>query len=320
MADSQHSFVAPERAGRLDKWLADAVGISRARVTALVVAGHVRVDGAQVKASKKLRGGEVVEVSIPEPPKSRLVQQDIPLPILFEDTDMLIVDKPAGLVVHPAKGHPDGTLVNAIFDKLDPQCGHPERPGIVHRLDKGTSGVMCVARTQRAYDSLTAQFSAHTVERTYRALCWGYARQNSGIIDEPLARHPKDRKRIAVVRTGKRAVTHWRVIERFRFKAGGGEAWVSWFECRLETGRTHQVRVHLCELGHPLVGDPVYTKPNYKPRSHLPDGLREVIEAVDHQLLHAVSLGLVHPVTGETVMRESAPPADYQGILDMLRS
>jgi 23S rRNA pseudouridine1911/1915/1917 synthase len=319
VAESIHELTAPPRAGRIDKWVAEALSLSRSRVSALLDDGNITVDGVPVKSARKLRGGEQVRVVIPPSPDSRLVAQDIPVPILFEDESVIIVDKPAGLVVHPAKGHPDGTLVNALFDKLDPHCGHPERPGVVHRLDKGTSGVMCVARTQQAYDGLTAQFSEHSVDRQYRALCWGYAKDNSGTIDAPLARHPKDRKRYAVVHGGKRAVTHWEVVERFRFKVPGGEAWVSWIACRLETGRTHQVRVHLSHLGHPLLGDPMYTKPSYKPRTQLPEGLRAVVGPLDHQLLHAVSLGLTHPLTGERVVRESAPPEDYQQVLAALR-
>jgi 23S rRNA pseudouridine1911/1915/1917 synthase len=178
---------------------------------------------------------------------------------------------------------------------------------------------MCVARTQEAYLGLTAQFAEHSVERRYHALCWGYAKQNQGTIDEPLGRHPKDRKRFAVVGGGKRAVTHWNVLERFRFKVPGGEGWATLFECRLETGRTHQVRVHLSHLGHPLLGDPMYTRPTYKPRTQLPEGIRESVAALDHQLLHAVSLGFVHPVTGARVERDSAPPPDYQQVLDQLR-
>jgi len=319
VAETIHELVAPERAGRLDKWLSEALGLSRGRVAALVTEGRVTVGGESVKGARKLRGGEAVVVSVPPPPDSRLVQQDISVAVLYEDDDLLVVDKPAGLVVHPAKGHLDGTLVNAVFDKLDPHAGHPERPGIVHRLDMGTSGVMCVARTQAAYTALTTQFAAHTVERRYWALCWGYAKQNEGTIDEALARHPKDRKRFAVVAGGKRAVTHWRVLERFRFKVPSGEGWVSLFECRLETGRTHQVRVHLSHLGHPLLGDPMYTRPSYKPRTQLPAGLREAVAGLDHQLLHAVSLGLEHPVTGERVACESEPPEDYQQVLSLLR-
>lgn len=319
VAESAHELIAPPRAGRVDKWVSESLGLSRTRIAALLEAGHVTVDGESVSRARKLRGGEVVRVVIPPSPDSRLVAQDIPVPILYEDDAVMIVDKPAGLVVHPAKGHPDGTLVNALFDKLDPHCGHPERPGIVHRLDKGTSGVMCVARTQRAYDGLTAQFAEHSVDRQYRALCWGYAKENSGTINEPLARHPKDRKRYAVVHGGKRAVTHWEVVERFRFKVPGGEGWMSWIACRLETGRTHQVRVHLSHLGHPLVGDPMYTKPSYKPRTQLPEALRAVVTPLDHQLLHAVSLGLTHPVSGERVSRDSEPPEDYQRVLAVLR-
>ncbi len=319
VAETLHELVAPERAGRLDKWLSEALGLSRGRISALVEAGLVQVDGLPGKGARKLRGGEAVVVTVPPPVESRLIQQDIPVPILYEDADVLVVDKPAGLVVHPAKGHLDGTLVNAVFDKLDPHCGHPERPGIVHRLDMGTSGVMCVARTQDAYSGLTAQFAEHSVERRYRALCWGYAKQNAGTIDQPLARHPKDRKRYAVVPGGKRAVTHWRVVERFRFKVPGGEGWATWFECRLETGRTHQVRVHLSHLGHPLLGDPMYTRPSYKPRTQLPVGLREAVAGLDHQLLHAVSLGFVHPVTGERVACDSEPPEDYLRVLAALK-
>jgi 23S rRNA pseudouridine1911/1915/1917 synthase len=320
VAETHHDLIAPPEAGRLDRWLADVLGLSRAKVVALVDGGCVLVDEQAVKPARKLRGGERVKVAIPPPPDTRLVVQDIPVPILYEDEHVILVDKPAGLVVHPGKGHSDGTLVNALLDKLDPHCGHPERPGIVHRLDKGTSGVMCVARTQAAYDGLIAQFAEHTVDRRYRALCWGYAKSNSGSMDEPLGRHPKDRKRHAVVQGGKRAVTHWSVEERMRFKVAGGDGWCSWFECRLETGRTHQVRVHLSHLGHPLVGDPMYTRPTYKPRAHLPDGIREAVAGLDHQLLHAVMLGFSHPVTGERIERRSELPADYKAVVDAVRT
>jgi len=319
VAETQHDLIAPPRTGRLDRWLAEELGLSRGKIVALVEGGRVLVDDQVVKPARKLRGGERVQVEIPPPPDTRLVHQDIAVPILYEDEHVIVVDKPAGLVVHPGKGHSDGTLVNALLDKLDPHCGHPERPGIVHRLDKGTSGVMCVARTQKAYDGLTAQFAEHSVDRCYRALCWGYAKANSGSVDAPLGRHPKDRKRHAVVPRGKRAVTHWSVAERMRFKVAGGDGWCSWFECRLETGRTHQVRVHLSHLGHPLVGDPMYTRPVYRPRSHLPDGIRAAVAAVDHQLLHAVMLGFSHPVTGERIECRSELPADYLAVIDAVR-
>ena len=319
MAEVTHDLTAPDRAGRIDRWLAEAVDVSRGRAVALIEAGHVTVDGSTVKPARKLRGGESVRVVVPPLPDTRLVAQDIPVPVLFEDEHVLVVDKPAGLVVHPGKGHTDGTLVNALLGKLDPHCGHPERPGIVHRLDKGTSGVMCVARTQQAYDGLTAQFAAHTVHRRYRALCWGYAKSNEGTVDASLGRHPKDRKRFAVVGGGKRAITHWSVVERMRFSVPGGDGWCSWIECRLETGRTHQVRVHLSHLGHPLLGDPMYTKPAYKPRTQVPAAIRMALKPVDHQLLHAIELGFDHPVTGERIERSSSVPLDYAAVLEALR-
>jgi len=319
VADTVHEWVAPERAGRIDRWLGEALGVSRGRAVALLVAGHVTVNGATVKPARKLRGGESVRAVIPPLPDTRLVAQDLGVEIVHEDEHVIVVNKRAGLVVHPAKGHPDGTLVNGLLDKLDPHCGHPERPGIVHRLDKGTSGVMCVARTQAAYDGLTAQFAAHTVHRRYQALCWGYAKSNEGTIDAALGRHPKDRKRFAVVGGAKRAITHWKVLERFRFKVPGGDGWCSLIECRLETGRTHQVRVHLGHLGHPLVGDPMYTKPAYKPRTQVPAAIREALAPVDHQLLHAVELGFEHPVTGERIEQRRDVPDDYQRVLDALR-
>lgn len=317
---TRHSLVAPPRAGRIDRWLSDELNLSRGQVVALFEGGHVTVDGATVKPARKLRGGESVVVVVPPPPDTRLRAQAIPVPIVYEDEHLLVVDKPAGLVVHPGKGNLDGTLVNGLLDKLDPHCGHPERPGIVHRLDKGTSGVMCVARTPAAYEGLTAQFAAHTVHRRYRALCWGYAKSNEGTVDAHLARHPKDRKRFAVVGGGKRAITHWSVVERMKFSVPGGDGWCSLIECRLETGRTHQVRVHLSHLGHPLLGDPMYTKPAYKPRTQVPSAIREALKPVDHQLLHAMELGFDHPVTGERIERSSTVPDDYAAVLDALRS
>ena len=319
VAEEIHELEAPPRAGRIDRWLSDTLGLSRGKIVALVEAGRVTVDGNAVKPARKLRGGEAVRVVVPPPPDTRLVAQDIPVPVLYEDEHVIVVDKPAGLVVHPGKGNTDGTLVNALLTKLDPHCGHPERPGIVHRLDKGTSGVMCVARTQAAYDGLTAQFAAHTVHRRYRALCWGYAKTNEGTVDAALARHPRDRKRFAVVGGGKRAITHWSVVERMRFQVPGGDGWCSLIECQLETGRTHQVRVHLSHLGHPLLGDPMYTKPSYKPRTQVPAPIREALKPVDHQLLHAVELGFEHPVTGERIEHSSSVPSDYDLVLSALR-
>jgi 23S rRNA pseudouridine1911/1915/1917 synthase len=318
VAETVHNFTAPDGTGRIDRWLATELDISRGRVQVLLEDGLVSVDGEMVKAARKLRGGEAVQVRIPPPPDTTLLYQPRDLDIVFEDEHVIVLNKPADLVVHPGKGNRDHTLVNVLLDRLDSSVGHPERPGIVHRLDKGTSGVMCVARTQRAYDSLTAQFAAHTVERRYRALCWGYAKTNKGTVDADLARHPKDRKRFAVVSGGKRAVTHWSVVGRSKFKVQGGEGWASWFQCRLETGRTHQVRVHLSHLGHPLIGDPMYTRPVYRPKTHIQDDLKAMFDAVDHQLLHAWAIGFEHPVSGETMRFERPPPADYAAVLSAL--
>lgn len=318
MAETIHTLNAPEGAGRIDRWLASELDVSRGRVQSLLDAGLVTVNGAVAKPARKLHGGEMVEVRVPPPPDTTLVHQPRELEIVFEDEHVIVLNKPADLVVHPGKGNPDHTLVNVLLDKLDPAVGHPERPGIVHRLDKGTSGVMVVARTQLAYDSLTAQFAAHTVERRYRALCWGYAKTNGGTVNADLARHPKDRKRFAVVPGGKRAVTHWSVVSRAQFKVAGGEGWVSWIQCQLETGRTHQVRVHLSHLGHPLLGDTMYTKPTYKPRTQIQGALKEAVSLVDHQLLHALMLGFVHPASGEQMRFERPPPEDYQAVLAAL--
>ena len=318
MAETVHHLTAPDGAGRIDRWLATALEMSRGRVQTLLDDGLVMVDGVGVKAARKLQGGESVEIWIPPPPDTTLVHQPRDLDVVFEDDHVIVVNKPADLVVHPGKGNMDHTLVNVLLDRLEPAVGHPERPGIVHRLDKGTSGVMVVARTQLAYDALTAQFAAHTVERRYRALCWGYAKSNEGTVDAELARHPKDRKRFAVVPGGKRAVTHWSVVGRSKFKVSGGEGWASWIQCQLETGRTHQVRVHLSHLGHPLLGDPMYNKPMYRPRTQLQGALKDAVAGLDHQLLHAWVLGFAHPVSGEHIRFERPPPDDYQQVLSIL--
>jgi 23S rRNA pseudouridine1911/1915/1917 synthase len=315
VAETVELLTAPEDAKRLDRWLADCLGISRSKVQALFKAGRVSHAGVASRPSQRVKAGQDFEVRIPEPPSTRLVQQDIAVPILHQDTELIVVDKPSGLVVHPGRGHPDGTLCNALLDQLDGLPGHPERPGIVHRLDMGTSGVMVVARTQAALEHLSAQFSAHTVDRRYLALVWGYVQDQSGTIDAPLARHPRDRVRFTVMPGGKHAVTHWRLLERARFKVPSGMGNLSLLECRLETGRTHQVRVHLSHLGHPIVGDTTYDRPVYKPRNYLPAGLREAVGAIDHPLLHARLLGFEHP-DGSRMQRESMLPDDYQAVLD----
>ncbi len=309
-------LVATSRAGRLDAWLASQLPQSRSRLTSLVKLGAVTVDGASVKPKHKLLGGERIVVRLPPAPPSELVAQDIPLDVLYADDHLLVVDKPVGMVVHPAKGHPDGTLVNAVLGLLaGERPGDPARPGIVHRLDKGTSGVMVVARTPDAHAHLSAQFAARSVERRYAAVVRGAMKTPRGTVDAPLARHPRDRLRFAVVEGGKRAVTHWTVLQERALGAAGAPQGgvVSLVECRLETGRTHQIRVHLTHVGRPLLGDPVYGG-----KQRVPRAIREEMSVVDHQLLHAWRLGFVHPATGRYHRFATTVPSAFGAVLATL--
>ena len=276
------------------------------------------MDGAAARPGLALRGGEQVEIHVPPAPPSELISQDLGLPILHIDEHLLVVDKPAGMVVHPARGHPDGTLVNAVLHLLrtgEGAPGAPERPGIVHRLDAGTSGILVVARDAATHEGLARQFAAHSVDRRYAALVWGRPLTATGTIDAPLARHPRDRLRFAIVEGGRHAITHWRLRASVPLGASGdpGGEPVSLLLCKLETGRTHQIRVHLSAQGLPLLGDPLYGRSG---RVH--GRLRTALEGVDHQLLHAFRLGFTHPVTGERLRFERPVPPDYQAVLDCL--
>ena len=310
----RHDLRAPMDAGRLDRWLAGELPISRSRLQTLIERGHVTVDGETARSNFKLKGGEAVLVEIPARPTSTLVTSQIDVPILFQDEHIIVVDKPAGLVVHPAAGHRDDTLVNALLPALGEvvEDEGDDRPGIVHRLDRGTSGVMVVARTPLARASLAEQFSAHSADRRYLALVWGAPDQKSGTIDAPLGRHHQDRKRFAVVSGGRRALTRWRLLATARAitPGRGAGAPLSLLECRLETGRTHQVRVHLQHIGLPVVSDPLYGR-----NGPAPGSLAGALEGVDHQLLHARRLGLKHPATAEDLLFETDPPEDYLAVL-----
>jgi 23S rRNA pseudouridine1911/1915/1917 synthase len=291
---------------RLDRWLAEAVSqLSRARLQALIAAGHVRVDGAACRASHRLRGGERVEVEIPPPPPEQLEPESVALAIVHEDDHLLVLDKPAGMVVHPGAGHARGTLAAGVLAHapLTAGVGGPRRPGIVHRLDKGTSGLLVVAKTSTAYDSLVAQLQARTVRRRYLAVVHGRVRPVEGVVDAPIGRHPRHRQRMAVLPEGKgkRAVTRYRVGERF--------AAFTYLEARLETGRTHQIRVHLASLGHPVVGDETYGQGRGKPPVPL-EGLA----------LHAAHLAFVHPATQERVEFSAPLPPRMQRLLSHLRN
>ncbi len=322
-ADPRHHRLQVTAAGRLDAVLSGALSLSRSRLQALIKAGKVRVDGAvAARPRQPVHPGQWVEVDEPPPPPSGLVAEDLGVPLLHVDDEVVVVDKPADMVVHPAKGHPRGTLVNALLHLISAArvaAGDhptpPSRPGIVHRLDRGTSGVMVAARTPDALQHLAAQFAARTVQRRYAALVWGAPRQPKGTVDAPLARHPKDRLRIAVQDGGKRAVTHYEVVGEARHGIAGDARGgvISLVQCRLETGRTHQIRVHMHHLGLPLVGDPLYGR-----RRPVPGALRPLLGALDHQLLHAGVLGFAHPRTGAHCAHQTAPPPDFVAVLEGL--
>ena len=295
---------------RLDRALADAVPtLSRERLKSLISAGKViGSDGLAVRdPARKAIGGQQFSVAVPPPAPAHNVPQDIALDIVFEDDHLLVIDKPAGLVVHPAAGNPDGTLVNALLHHCAGRLsgiGGVARPGIVHRIDKDTSGLMVVAKTDRTHEGLAKQFAVHSIDRRYKAIVAGRPNPPTGTVDAPLARSPANRKKVAIVSTGKRAVTHYRTVRPLR------EA--SLVECRLETGRTHQVRVHMTSIGNPLLGDPVYgrTKPAH----------RALLETLGfrRQALHAAHLGFIHPVKSTALSFDSELPADMQELFTSL--
>jgi 23S rRNA pseudouridine1911/1915/1917 synthase len=290
---------------------------------ALIEEGAVSRAGATIRdGNTRVKPGETYEVRVPEPIPAEPRAQDIPLTIVYEDNDLIVIDKPPGLVVHPAAGNPDGTLVNALIAHCGASLGGiggVARPGIVHRLDKDTSGLLVAAKTDRAMASLAKQFAAHTVQRAYNAVVWGSPRLGDGMIEGDIGRNPFDRKRMAVVRNaGKPARTRYRVIERF---GDAGRPLASLLECRLETGRTHQIRVHLTHLGHPLVGDPSYGKARVAPRAKTEAEIAAYAAAngFPRQALHAWLLGFQHPTTREEICFESAWPADFSGLVQALR-
>jgi 23S rRNA pseudouridine1911/1915/1917 synthase len=303
----------PAEAGlRLDVALARlAPDLSRARVQRLLEADRVRVDGRVPRASARLRGGESIVVEIPPAEPSGLVAQDLPLSVLHEDRALLVLDKQAGMVVHPARGTPHSTVVNALLHRLGVGRGAPARLGLVHRLDRDTSGCLVVARTEAALQDLQAQFQGRTVEKTYLALVHGRLAAE-GRLDTPYGRHPRDRTRFTSRKGTRRAVTEWRVVERF------GEG-ASLAEVRLHTGRTHQIRVHLSEAGHPLVADAVYGGTRREARLRPGDPVRRAAEAVGRQALHAWRLAFDHPRGGRRVSFEAPLPPDLAAALAVLR-
>jgi 23S rRNA pseudouridine1911/1915/1917 synthase len=320
-----HATVAPEKAGmRLDRFLAGALSdLSRSRLEGLIEAGAVSTGPKSIRdANHRVKPGEIYAVCVPRPTPSRPDAQDIPLSVVHEDKDLIVIDKPAGLVVHPAAGNPDGTLVNALIAHCGPELagiGGETRPGIVHRLDKDTSGLLVAAKNERAMKSLAKQFANHTIERAYHAIVWGAPRAGEGRIEGDIGRNPFDRKRMAVVRGGgKAARTRYRVVETFGDPA---RPFASLIECRLETGRTHQIRVHLTHLGHPLVGDPSYGRARQAPRPRTDAEAIAFTAAGEfpRQALHAFVLGFQHPSTHKTMRFESPWPADFAALVKALR-
>ena len=291
-------FTLDRRAPRLDAWLAAAhPDVSRSRWKQLIESGRVALNGTPVlKANAALAPGDELRCVLPDPEPVGLVPADIPLAILYEDSDLVVLDKPAGLVVHPAPGHAADTLVNALLHHCaDLQgIGGELRPGIVHRLDKDTSGVLVVAKNEQAHAALVAQFSSHSIRKEYLALVWGAPKKPSGTVELPIGRHPVHRQKMAVTEKGRSAVTHYEVL------AAGPLA--SLLRVRIETGRTHQIRVHLAHLGHPVVGDATYGRA----RHDLPADLE-----IPRQMLHAHVLEIVHPRTGRPLAFTAPPPADF---------
>ena len=294
----------PEDAGeRLDAFLARRLeNVTRSAAARLCQDGQVVSGGKPLAKNARLTGGETIQVTLPDPEASEAVPQNIPLDVVYEDADVIVVNKPKGLVVHPAPGHPDGTLVNALLyhcgDSLS-GIGGELRPGIVHRIDRDTSGLIIAAKNDDAHQKLSAQLQDHTLARTYACMVVGNLRQDSGTVDAPIGRSPGDRKKMAVVPDGRRAVTHWEVVARY-----GGHTLV---RCRLETGRTHQIRVHMAYIGHPILGDTVY-------------GAKKAVPGLQGQCLHAVGLRFLHPRTGELVELHCPLPESFLRQLEKLEA
>jgi 23S rRNA pseudouridine1911/1915/1917 synthase len=320
------AVVAPEQAGwRLDRFLAASLShLSRSRLQALIEAGQVVRGGRTIRdANFRVKPGEAYEITVPAPVDPTPRGEDIPLSVVYEDKDLIVIEKPAGLVVHPAAGNLTGTLVNALIAHCGGSLkgiGGVARPGIVHRLDKDTSGLLVAAKNERAMRSLAKQFAAHAIERAYHAVVWGAPRAGEGRVEGQIGRNPFDRKRMAVMRSGgKQARTRYRVIETFGAKA---RPFASLVECRLETGRTHQIRVHLAHLGHPLIGDPSYGRARTPPRAKSDSEARafQTAGSFPRQALHACVLGFHHPSLQKTLRFESPWPRDLSDLIDALRS
>lgn len=327
----QHFVIDEEAAGkRIDQYLGQAVdNMSRARVQVLIKAGHVTKNGQPFSENKyKLRCDDVLTISIPVPEDPTPLGEDIPLTIVYEDDDIIIINKPTGLVVHPGPGNWTGTLVNALIhhcgDSLS-GIGGIRRPGIVHRLDKDTTGLLVVAKNDRAHRHLSKQFADHgrtnDLERRYHAFVWGVPMRTKDTINEPIGRKQHNRLQMTVLHNqyGKEAITHFSLLEKFTGLDGKGVCDIAMVECRLETGRTHQIRVHMRYIGHPVIGDQLYASHFQTKLNKLEPDISDGIRALNRQALHAAVLQITHPITKEVMRFESDLPDDLQHILTMLR-
>ena len=291
-----------ESGERIDALLARVLPqYSRSQIQKCLDSGAVLLDGRPLKKNYRGNAGDVIELFLPETQDIPLEAQDIPLDVVYEDADIIVINKPRGMVVHPAPGHPDGTLVNALLHHCAGSLsgiGGQMRPGIVHRIDRDTSGLIIAAKNDAAHAFLAAQLADHTLARTYECLAVGNFKEDSGTVDAPIGRHRTDRKKMAVVPDGRRAVTHWEVIARYRG--------VTHLRCRLETGRTHQIRVHLAYIGHPILGDTVY-------------GAKKPVPGLTGQCLHATALEFIHPATGKNISLTCPLPEEFTRMLEKLQ-
>ncbi len=315
--DSKQQLFFPEDrpAERLDTFLSEFFpAVTRSQLKKLIDNGQITLNGVPTKASSKLKGGESIQVTLPDPEPIKALPEDIPLHILYEDQDLIVIDKPAGMVVHPAAGHSRGTLVNALLHHCTDLAGigGELRPGIVHRIDKDTSGVIVVTKNDQSHQHLAAQFKAHSINRRYLALIHGAPEKSSGRIDQPIGRHPTQRKKMSGnAKNGKRAVTHWKTLKQYNVNR------LSLIELQLETGRTHQIRVHFAEKNCPLVADPLYG--NRSRITAIKDmELRRLIEKLPGQALHAQKLGFIHPTSGKYLEFSSEIPETLSNIITYL--
>ncbi len=301
----------------MDKAMAESFSdISRNRIQHLIRSGHARLSGRDCVSKDKVAEGDVMELFVPPVEISQITPEDRPVDVLFEDDHIIVVNKPPFVPVHPGVGNPDGTLVNAVLAHCKTLCnvGGYMRPGVVHRLDKDTSGILVMSKTDIAHRGLVMQFRSHSIDRRYMALVYGIMPQLEGTIETLIARHPADRKRFTskALFHGKQAITHWTMIESY-----GGL--ISLLELKLETGRTHQIRVHMADMQHPVVGDPVYGQTSRRLKNLADAYMKGIVAPLKRQALHAKSLGFKHPVSGKHLSFKAVPPADMADVLQKLR-